>query len=75
MVDMKVAAYEKEASFRPNGVGELRIRKWFDRHDRICFKQDRSLSSFTNHRENWAVHFAAIGGVFVRALTVSFRFK
>jgi hypothetical protein len=53
MVDTEVVGYEKEASVRPNGVGELRIRERYNRYDRFCFKHGPSLTSFTNHRENW----------------------
>jgi hypothetical protein len=38
ILDMEMAVYEKEASVRPNGVGDLRIREQFDRNDRLCFK-------------------------------------
>jgi hypothetical protein len=39
---MEVTAYEKEASVRPNGVDESRIREQFDQYDRLCFKQGAS---------------------------------
>jgi hypothetical protein len=58
---MEVAACEKEALVRPNGVGELRIREQFDRYDPLCFKQGRPLTSFTNHRENWVFSRITIG--------------
>jgi hypothetical protein len=49
---MEMAAYEKEASVRPNGVGELHISDRFDRYDWPCFEHGRSLTSFTNYQEN-----------------------
>jgi hypothetical protein len=57
---MEAAACEKEASVRPNGVGELRIRERFDQYDPLYFKQGLSLTSFTDERENWPYSLVSI---------------